>query len=233
MIRTGILAGLALAAAAPSAWAAPKIQFISKTTHEFKTVYQGTPVAYGFFFKNTGNQTLVIEKVQADCGCTTARAVPEKIAPGAKGKISVIFDTFHYRGKQHKTVTITTNDPHHEKVTLTLSGTVKVAVDIKPSPSIAMLTVVKSEKKTRTFTVVALEPMKGFKVIKVEKAVPYIHVSAPRPSKKHKGGFDITVTLGPNAPVGRLGQDIIIHTNHKRQPKAAVRVWANVVAERK
>ena len=233
MLRTGIIAALALAAAAPVAWAAPRIEFISKTTREFKIVYQGKPVAYGFFFRNAGNRTLVIEKVEKSCGCATARAVPEKIGPGAKGKISVVFDTTRYRGDQHKTVTITTNDPQHEKVTLVLSGMVKVAVDIKPSPSIGMSQVPKTGKSTRTITVVAVEPMKGFKVTKVEKKVRYLHVSAPRPSKKHKGGFDINITLGPNAPVGRVGEDIIIHTNHKRQPKVVARVWANVVAERK
>jgi hypothetical protein len=230
--RTGIISALALALAASGAWAAPKLEFISKTTHDFKTVYQGTPVAYGFFFRNAGDQTLVIHDVLKDCGCTTARAVPEKIAPGAKGKISAIFDTSRYSGKQYKTVTVKSNDPDQKEVYLHLSGTVKVAVAIEPTPYLTMGEITTADKKVRTVTVVPVESMKGFKVTKVGSPVPYIRASAPRPSARNKAGFDLTFTIGPGAPVGRVSQDIIVETNHKHQKKVIVRVHANVVAKR-
>jgi archaellum component FlaG (FlaF/FlaG flagellin family) len=229
MRRVAMMTAVALAATASAAAARPKIEWISKTTYEFKTVYAGTPVAYGFFFKNTGDSTLVIEKVEKTCGCTTAKAVPEKIAPGQKGKISVVFDTGRYKDKQYKTVTVHTNDPDNEKVPLALSGSVKVAAEIQPSSYVIFEKVGPKEKHTRTITVVPTEDVKTFKILKMTPAANYVRLGNVRRSSKQKGAYDVDVTLGPNVPLGPLNMEFEIRINNPRQPVVLGQVYADVV----
>ena len=43
----------------------------TKLEHDFGSLPQGKPVTYEFEFTNTGDQPLILDNVQASCGCTT------------------------------------------------------------------------------------------------------------------------------------------------------------------
>lgn len=88
----------------------------------FGTINEGDVVSNNFNFKNTGKSDLIIHKVKSSCGCT-ATSPESKII--AKGKSSTIKATFNSRGKvgkQHKTITVITNDPDNSEVVLRITG---------------------------------------------------------------------------------------------------------------
>lgn len=60
--------------------------------HDFQSIQQGKPVFYTFEFENMGKDPLILENVQATCGCTTPEWKKEPVAPGAKGVIKVGFN---------------------------------------------------------------------------------------------------------------------------------------------
>jgi hypothetical protein len=63
-----------------------------------------------FVIKNTGNKPLIIENVQASCGCTTPIKPERPIPPGQKDSIKVRFSPFQgMSGLIEKTVTVKTN----------------------------------------------------------------------------------------------------------------------------
>jgi hypothetical protein len=65
----------------------------NETDHNFGTInYQGDG-SFEFVFKNTGKAPLIIKNVQSSCGCTTPEWTKEPVAPKAKGKIIVRYDT--------------------------------------------------------------------------------------------------------------------------------------------
>lgn len=89
--------------------AGPVITF-EKKTHDFGTIYQGDKVEQTYKFTNTGNEPLVITNVQVTCGCTTPKGWPrEPVPPGAKGEITIGFNSAGKMGLQNKTVTIVSN----------------------------------------------------------------------------------------------------------------------------
>ena len=100
---------------------APKATF-NKTTHNFGTIPQGTPVTTTFTVKNTGKAPLLISGVQASCGCTTPSYTKEPIAPGKTGTITATYNAAAI-GDFNKTITITHNAG--EPIMLTLQGTVQ------------------------------------------------------------------------------------------------------------
>ena len=88
----------------------------------FGTINQGDVVSHNFNFKNTGKTDLLIHKVKSSCGCTATAPASKVIA---KGKPSTIKATFNSRGKvgkQHKTITVITNDPDNPETILRVTG---------------------------------------------------------------------------------------------------------------
>ncbi len=93
-----------------------------KKTHDFGNIVQGDKVEHTFYFTNTGNEPLIITNVQVSCGCTTPKGWPrDPIPPGAKGEITVSFNSTGKMGMQNKPVTLVTNavNPEGNQITFT------------------------------------------------------------------------------------------------------------------
>jgi hypothetical protein len=84
------------------------LQF-SELEHDFGALKQGDVVTHTFEFENTGNSPLLINSAIGSCGCTVPTYPKEPIAPGAKGKIEVQFNSAGKEGLQNKTVTVSAN----------------------------------------------------------------------------------------------------------------------------
>ena len=91
-------------------------------THDFGNIPQNKPVTVAFELENTGNAPLLIQKVEASCGCTTADYQKAPIMPGQKAKVGATFDA-KALGKFSKSLTVTLNDGN-QPYTLRFSGTV-------------------------------------------------------------------------------------------------------------
>ncbi len=88
----------------------PKVEF-EQVYYDFGDLKQGEKVSYIFEFTNTGDSPLMITDAAATCGCTVPRYDKEPISSGGKGSIEVVFDSTGRRGKQYKTIIVSTNTP--------------------------------------------------------------------------------------------------------------------------
>jgi len=99
------------------------IQF-EKMDHNFGRIREeGGPAIFSFKFTNTGNVPLIIQGVEASCGCTTPEWSQEPILPGKTGLIKVSFDPLQRPGAFAKSITVNANVPKNTRV-LTISGEV-------------------------------------------------------------------------------------------------------------
>ncbi len=87
---------------------AAKFEFKS-TEHKYGWITEGEVIAHEFEFTNVGKKPLIIQSVDAACGCTIPEYPPEPTPPGASNKIKVTFDTKGKVGTQNKKVTIVAN----------------------------------------------------------------------------------------------------------------------------
>ena len=101
-----------------------KIEF-NKEVHDYGNIKNGANGSCTFEFTNTGNAPLIIAKAEGSCGCTVPVWPKEPIAPGAKGQITVKYDTTK-PGEINRTVTITSNGSETPKV-LRIKGNVAAA----------------------------------------------------------------------------------------------------------
>lgn len=92
--------------------------------HDFGHLREGDAADYVFEFKNSGKEPLVIQRVQASCGCTTPDWSKDPITPGKSGIVKASYATQGRPGAFTKTLTVYTNQGN--KV-LTIKGDVEKA----------------------------------------------------------------------------------------------------------
>jgi len=78
-----------------------------------------------FTLKNEGGEALVIEKVQATCGCTATVLSEEEIAPGKTTPLEVTFNPKGYEGVVSKPFYIYSNDPETPKKRIAIKADIE------------------------------------------------------------------------------------------------------------
>ena len=109
----------------------PRIK-VKKSVHNFGKVGPNKKYNCEFVFKNVGNGTLKITKVQSTCGCTVPQLKKKTYAPGESGTVNVTFRTPTREGKTTKRLYILSNDKKKPKVGLTLKATVELKIVFEP-----------------------------------------------------------------------------------------------------
>ncbi len=103
-------------------YAQPKIK-MDKIVYEFGTIKETSKAEGLFEIYNTGSDTLAIEDIQAECGCTMPILNQRKIAPGAMATLLVRYDGKDRIGSFNKKIALYTNAS--PKITvLIIAGTV-------------------------------------------------------------------------------------------------------------
>jgi hypothetical protein len=109
---------------------------VKETSFDFGKIPQGRPVTHNFEVVNKSTEPLVIDNVEASCGCTTPEWSEAPIAPGASSLIKVGFNA-SAEGKFQKSITIYYGD----KVKgLTISGEVYAMPTTSAPPNASLST---------------------------------------------------------------------------------------------
>lgn len=84
----------------------------AEKTFNFGKIKQNVPATHVFNFKNNGSKPLIIEKAEAQCGCTKPEYPVEPIFKGKSAEIKVTYNAAAL-GAFTKKVTVTiANDPN-------------------------------------------------------------------------------------------------------------------------
>ena len=101
----------------------PVISFTDKD-HDFgKVKEEDGKITHVFTFVNKGATPLVVNRAQAQCGCTTPEWTKEPIEPGKKGTITVTYNPLGRPGPFTKTITVYSN-AEEEQAQLIIKGEV-------------------------------------------------------------------------------------------------------------
>lgn len=96
-------------------------------SHNFGTILEKDGnVAYVFEYKNTGNQDVKIDEINASCGCTTVDWSKEPLAPHKRALIKVIYNPKDRPGDFMRYINIVFSTPYGlEVIPLSISGNVQ------------------------------------------------------------------------------------------------------------
>jgi len=102
------------------------------TAHDFGSIVYGANGSVDFTYTNQGTTPLIIADVKSSCGCTIPTWTKEPVAPGQKGKITVVYNTT-LPGPFNKTVQVFSN-ANNSPVRLEVRGKVNSqASDMRPA----------------------------------------------------------------------------------------------------
>ncbi len=77
--------------------------------HDFGRIKAGEILVYTFAFINRGETKIILQKVEADCGCVEANFTKDPVFPEESGIIEAKFNSSGLYGKQIKTIEIQFN----------------------------------------------------------------------------------------------------------------------------
>jgi hypothetical protein len=106
----------------------PVITFDQKS-FDFGKIQHGQTVVHHFTVSNTGNATLHIKAVHANCGCTSTVVGKMVLEPGESTEIEARYTPEDgFSGAVRKTIMVVSDAPTHSKATLRFSA------DVIPDP---------------------------------------------------------------------------------------------------
>jgi hypothetical protein len=226
-----------------------KVKFES-AEHDFgKFKEEAGRQTFDFIVMNVGNQPMVIQNVVASCGCTTPGWTRQPIAPGAKGKVTAIYDPKDRPGQFNKTLSVYTNTKPEVTVLVikgevvprektveelftfpvgTVSGVAPVRFE---SNHLAFTNVKKTEKKIRVMQVVntSKDPVK----IEFDGLPAHLTVKANPETLKpgQKGLIEGTYDATKNGGWGNSSDMVKIKINGVPQENVFYYVSANLVED--
>lgn len=77
-----------------------------ENNHDFGKLKSGEIVVYTFSYTNVGKNDYLIDRVETDCGCTTANFEKKLIKPGERGEIEVELSTAGMIGREFKSIDV-------------------------------------------------------------------------------------------------------------------------------
>lgn len=88
--------------------------------HDFGDSKKGDVLTSKFKFKNTGEQTLIIEEIEADCGCLNYTLDKMVYEPGEEGVITITLNTENLQGLSVRKLVLKANiENQHKEITVT------------------------------------------------------------------------------------------------------------------
>ncbi|MFO7723781.1 MAG: DUF1573 domain-containing protein [Bacteroidales bacterium] len=102
----------------------PEIKF-ENIEHNYGQIPEGGGVAnHTFTFTNTGDEPLVLTKVQPGCGCTASDYTKTPILPGERGMVTAGYNPLGRPGAFKKSIMVVSNAKSTPTLTLFISGNV-------------------------------------------------------------------------------------------------------------
>lgn len=193
-------------------------------------IAKGDRIDAVFQIRNTGNEDLLITKVQPTCGCTVAD-YDKVIKPGEMGKIEAHVETKDLgAGPVSKLVLVETNDPNTPSAQLTVTGMIRTFVEAYPAGFVRFLqlqgdvntqSVVLYSEETDPFEVTNVDvpaDYADFVKVKFEKITK--DEDRIKAGKVGQNQYRLDVTAGgTEAKVGPLIGKIKVTTNSKKTPE--------------
>ncbi|HAT59703.1 MAG TPA: hypothetical protein DCS60_02890, partial [Opitutae bacterium] len=116
--------GPTLAAAGSLAWEQTKISVDADFGQKEVNAY--------YVFTNSSDRAITISKTSASCGCTLPSLEKDTYAPGESGKLLATFDIGNRVGKQHKEITVETQEyGESQSYVLTLDVNIPQLIELK------------------------------------------------------------------------------------------------------
>jgi len=228
MLRIGLLtfAGL-LMGVSPALAGSWTDGLFDQPTHDFGTVARGPILTHYYRLTNNTKTPLHIAGVRVSCGCTSASALQNDLAPGQSTAILAQMDSRRFTGQKQVTIFVTFDQPQWEEARLSIAafGRDDLTLD---SDGLTFGTVNRGTGGTAKTTVTLKQQYWA-----VQKATSDSTYVVPQLKEVRRAPGEITyeidANLQPGLPVGRWTTEVVLTTNSPVAPLIRVPAVVDIV----
>lgn len=202
-----------------------KIEVVGGTNFDFGDMYVGTKTEKKLTIKNKGKDTLVINNVQASCGCTATLLSERLIPAGKSATLNVGFDSKGFDGKVHKTVTITSNDSASSPLQITFSANITSV--LKFDPQYIYFQQIKSDSTATMKITVKNNTTEAIEILSAQHKVQGLQVDIMQRKLMPNESTQLSVSYAAFSE-GMIQGEVTINSNNKKQPTIPLRFFAYV-----
>jgi Protein of unknown function (DUF1573) len=193
---------------------------LTDTSKDLGAIAPGEKAEAEFSIRNDGDAPLRILKAKAPRG-VAVEGLPLTVESGKTSLVRVTVDTSKFAGKVDLPVTLESDGPRQEKITLQIKLEVRPFLLVRPGYA-RFITVQKAREGTISQTLGSSDDA-SFRVLGVESPYPHLRVAwrEVRPEQRRKEWtgrqWIVDLTLSSDSPVGHLEGHVVVRTDHPRQ----------------
>lgn len=95
---------------------------VNRSSYDFGKVYRTTTIDSAIIITNTGNQNLMINKIDSNCSCLQVSSSSKLVLPGQQINLKLMFNPKDRNGRVYSTITIFTNDASTPAQTISIKA---------------------------------------------------------------------------------------------------------------
>ena len=224
MLRHSLVLGLLLVSSASL-----KADFegvLDERLHDFGVVPRGQQLTHYFRVVNTTNKTLHISGVRVSCGCTSARALENTIAPGKETAIFAVMDSRRFVGAKKVTIYVTFDQPRFEELRTVVQANAREDLIFGPD-TINFGKVRQGDVKASTMNITIFNG--AVQIVEANSESNYI---LPTLKEVRRAGnetvYQVEAKVRQDTPVGLWFTDVWVKTNNPAYPKLRVPVTVEI-----
>jgi len=221
MLRFNVVLAAGLFAAAPVSAAGWAGGMLSEQGKDFGLVPRGPTLTHYFQVTNNTGKPVHISGVRVSCGCTTATALQNQLAPGESTAIQALMDTRRFSGHKQVTIFVTFDQPQWEEATVFVRAYGTDDISITPAELGFPGKVKQGTPATAKVTVQLLGI--NWQVQGAESDSGYIE-PAFKELRRDNGSvvYEVTASLRKDTPPGHWFTDVWLRTNQTGLPKVRI-----------
>jgi hypothetical protein len=188
---------------------------------DFGSVPRGPTLNHPFRITNQTNQTVHIASVRVSCGCVSASAIRDELAPGQSTAIMAYMDTMRFFGTRTVTIYVQFDRPRWEEVRLWVRANSRD--DVSLTPEGLSFGQIKHGVNATARIQVSLLGNSQWQILEARGESNYVQPEVREIKREDSQvSYQLIARLRPDTPVGKWFSDVWLTTNNPNTPRVRV-----------
>jgi hypothetical protein len=227
MLRFNVVLAAGLMAAAPVSAASWADGMFTEQGKDFGLVPRGPTLTHYFMVTNKSDKPVHISGVRVSCGCTSASALQNTIAPGQTTAIQALMDTRRFSGHKQVTIFVSFDQPQWEEAQLFVRAYGSDDISISPAELVFPGKIKTGTSASAKATVQFLGG--NWQILGAEADSGYVDATFKEVRRDGSTSvYEVTATLRKDTPAGKWFTDVWLRTNQTGLPKVRIPLTVEV-----
>ncbi len=190
-------------------------------TRDFGSVPRGPTLSHAFHITNKTAQSVHIAGVRVSCGCVTAWAQKNDLAPGETSAVMAEMDTRRFSGHKAVTIYVQFDRPAWEEVRLQVQANGRDDVNFSPE-AFAFGSSRKGQSPSASVNM-SLYGSANWRITDIRSDSNFVLTSIQETRRTaNDATYQVTAQVRGDCPVGRWYTDVWVSTNNPATPRIRV-----------